>query len=66
MLLQRMELIGLKVLNKFVCSQEESFSNTTKELSTLNFVSSLTLLRFTFFITKCIIYSFAIFVGLTP
>lgn len=61
-----MELIGLKVLNKFVCSQEESFSNTTKELSTLNFVSSLTLLHFTFFITKCIIYSFTIFVGLTP
>lgn len=49
LLLQRTEQIGLKVLNKLMCSQEESFSNTTKELSTLNFVSSLTLLHFMFF-----------------
>ena len=49
LLLQRTEQIGLRVLNKLMCSQEESFRDTTKELRTLNFVSSLILLHFMFF-----------------
>ena len=49
LLLQRMEQTGLRVLNKLMCSQEESFTDTAKELRTLNFVSSLTLLHFMFF-----------------
>lgn len=49
LLLQRTEQIGLRVLNKLMCSQEESFTDTAKELRTLNFVSSLTLLHFMFF-----------------
>ena len=48
LLLQRTEQIGLRVLNKLMCSQEESFTDTAKELRTLNFVSSITLLHFMF------------------